>query len=1159
MEKYQFEPAVRKSMENSPVPFAVYQFIDRRVVTLILSQGFCDMLGFQDRDEAYYVMDHDMYRAAHPDDMARIADAAFRFATEGGEYNVVYRSKAEDDGRVMVIHAQGRHVYTETGVRLAYVWYSDEGEYVEKAGEDSVDLSRSYNQMLREGSMGRKIHYDALTGLPNMTYFFELAEAGIKNMAMSGKMPAIVFMDFCGMKGFNSKEGFEEGDRLIQAFGHLLADQFGNENCARFGQDHFAALMDADGIEERLNKLFEAGTLLNDGNALPIRAGIYRVTGEDLEIGAICDRAKMACDVNRSVQVSCFRYFDEKMLQDAEKKQYIIDNLDRALEERWITVYYQAIVRASDGKVCDEEALSRWIDPVRGFLSPADFIPTLEEARLIWKLDLYVVERVLEKLKRQAEAGLFLVPQSVNLSRTDFDSCDIVEEIRRRVDAAGIERSMLTIEITESTVGSNFEFIKAQVARFQELGFPVWMDDFGSGYSSLDVLQQIRFDLIKFDMRFMEHFDSDEAKIILTELVKMAGGLGIETVCEGVEKEEQVDFLSEIGCTKIQGYYYGKPMSFDTMLEMYRSGTDMHFENPAEAEYYAAIGRINMYDMSVLASEDDESLRKYFDTLPMAIMEVNGSRAWYTRCNRSYYAFMKRLFGAEIETDVVIDANDMPEGEGSAFMSAIMRCSRDGNRALIDEQVDEKTTIHTFIRRIAVNPVNGNAAIAVAVLAVVEAEEGGGASYESISRALASDYMNLYYVDLETDEFIEYTSDASRENLAVERRGSDFFGASAADAQLFIYKEDRDYFIESFTKENILRTLDEHGTFTLSYRLQMGEKPIYVNMKAVRMMTDRGHIIIGVSNVDAQMRQKEEMARLQAEQITYARINALSRDYICIYTVNPDTGHYVEYGATADYAGLNIPKEGEDFYFASKVQSERLVWPEDREMFQTMLNRERIMDEIRKNGLFTMRYRMNIDGEPRYTGLKATLIEEQDGPQLIIGVTDIDAQVRREQELERKLAAARSRANLDTLTGVKNKNAYDTMSDNLAKQIKGGQDVHYAIVLCRVLGLEEVNESQGHEAGDQMIRDACSIICNVYKHSPVFRVAGDEFAAVAQGHDYEHVEELDAELEEINRRNRESGGVVISCGMAKYDGKASVASVFERADALCRGTAEPQS
>ncbi|MER2235949.1 MAG: diguanylate cyclase, partial [Candidatus Limivicinus sp.] len=229
MDKYQFDPAVRENLENLPVPFSVFQLVDRRVVALILSKGFCELFGYDSKEEAYAAVNDDLYRSIHPDDKARIADAALRFTAEGGEYNVVYR-RPESDNQVSVIHAQGRHVYTETGARLAYMWYSDEGDYTESREEGGVNLIRSFNQMLREGSMSRKMHYDTLTGLPNMTYFFELAEAGIKNLVMSGREPAILFMDFSGMKSFNNKYGFAEGDKLIRAFGHLVAEEFGSEN-----------------------------------------------------------------------------------------------------------------------------------------------------------------------------------------------------------------------------------------------------------------------------------------------------------------------------------------------------------------------------------------------------------------------------------------------------------------------------------------------------------------------------------------------------------------------------------------------------------------------------------------------------------------------------------------------------------------------------------------------------------------------------------------------------------------------------------------------------------------------------------------------------------------------------------------------------------------
>ena len=391
---------------------------------------------------------------------------------------------------------------------------------------------------------------------------------------------------------------------------------------------------------------------------------------------------------------------------------------------------------------------------------------------------------MLEKIKQQAEAGFYLVPQSVNLSRMDFESCDVVEEIRRRVDEAGIARSMITVEITESVIGSDFDFMKKQVARFRQLGFPVWMDDFGSGYSSLDVLQQIHFDLIKFDMRFMERFgEGDESRIILTELMNMAIGLGTETVCEGVEQAEQVEFLREIGCTRIQGYYYGKPLPFEGILSLFEKGTSLEFENPEETEYYASIGRINLYDMAALGNENDDALNQYFNTLPMSILEVNGTKVRFNRCNRSYRDFMQRTLGVNYDTEE-IDCSDLAARHGASFFRAVMQCSRDGNRTILDEKVNGNTVAHTLVRRVAVNPVTGTAAIAVAVLAVIREDENAGTSYSQIAKALAADYVDLYYVNLDTEAFIEYSADAEREDLAMERRGEAFFSASRIEALL---------------------------------------------------------------------------------------------------------------------------------------------------------------------------------------------------------------------------------------------------------------------------------------------------------------------------------------------------------------------------------------
>ena len=257
--------------------------------------------------------------------------------------------------------------------------------------------------------------------------------------------------------------------------------------------------------------------------------------------------------------------YSQKQREAEKKRKYLLENIDRATEEGWIQVYYQPIVHSDSGKVCDEEALARWIDPVEGFLSPADFISELENAGLIYKLDLYVLEQVLKKIRSRMSAKEEIVPQSINLSRSDFETCDIVEEIRKRVDDAGVDHHMISVEITEEIIGENIDYMREQISRFQSLGFQVWMDDFGSGYSSLNLLHSVSFDLIKFDQSFTKKLtEGERGRIILRDMMKMAENLRVDTICEGVETKEQALFLREIGCSKQQGYYYGKPCPLDT-------------------------------------------------------------------------------------------------------------------------------------------------------------------------------------------------------------------------------------------------------------------------------------------------------------------------------------------------------------------------------------------------------------------------------------------------------------------------------------------------------------------------------------------------------------------------------------------------------------------
>ncbi|MBQ7542183.1 MAG: EAL domain-containing protein [Clostridia bacterium] len=979
MEKYQFTKEERALMESMQIPFAVYQYINKRVVTLALSDGFCELFGYEDRAEAYRDMDNDMYKDTHPDDVARIANAAFRFATQGGDYEVVYRTKKGDG--YTVVHASGKHFFTDTGVRLAQVSYTDEGAYVDKASPEDKAHAEAMSKALRAQSDLKGSRYDYLTGLPNMTCFFELVEAGKDAVLERNGMPVILYTDFSGMKFFNSKYGFTQGDEVLKSFAKLMADAFGSESCCRIGSDHFSAIAEEADLEDKLHGIIRVFDALFDGKTPPVHFGVYPYRMGNVSVSSACDLAKLACNAADGVYSSCFRYFSASMREGAMLRQYIIENIDTAIREKWISVYYQPIVRAVNEQVCNEEALARWIDPEKGFLSPADFIPALEDSGLIYKLDLYVLDSVLEHLRSLQAAGHYLLPHSVNLSRADFSACDMVEEIRRRVDAAGVGRDKIVVEITESTIGSSFEYMKAQVARFRSLGFPVWMDDFGSGYSSLDLLQSIGFDLIKLDMNFMRKFDeNDNGKIILTELMKMTSAMGVETVCEGVETEAHARFLHEIGCTKLQGYYFGKPTPFERVLEWYDTHRENGPENPAEAEYYEAIGRVNLYDPGIIAKEGESSLRNAFDTLPMGIIEIKGDQTRFLRSNRSYRAFIKRYFGI----DLSYQGTDFSKFDAAYLHNIVTTCCEQGLRSFYDERMPDGSVVHSFARRVGINAVSGNVAVAIVVLSVSEPEEG--TTYADIARALAADYYNIYLVDMDTDRYIEYSSQVGAEELAMERHGTDFFESAKRDTMTRLYEGDREMFLHWFSKDNIIRELDTQGAFTSTYRLVDSGKPMYVNMKITRLQPGGSRIIMGISVVDAYMREKEHYVKLQQELDAMGRIMALSDGYLSLYTVDPQTGKYVEYSSTNEYDSLGVAKQGEDFFRQSVLNAEKHVHKDDLPSFIAQFTRENVLREIRKSGKFIARYRLMIGGEIKPVTLKAALFKAGEEEELVIGI-----------------------------------------------------------------------------------------------------------------------------------------------------------------------------
>ena len=293
-------------------------------------------------------------------------------------------------------------------------------------------------------------------------------------------------------------------------------------------------------------------------------------------------------------------------------------------------------------------------------------------------------------------------------------------------------------------------------------------------------------------------------------------------------------------------------------------------------------------------------------------------------------------------------------------------------------------------------------------------------TYSRIAQALAEDYFCIYYVNLATDEFIEYSSDKDYKALGMETGGVDFFEMIRKSIPRVVYEDDQGTFLEIFTKKRVVKVLDEHKTFTFSYRLILNGEPTYVNMKVTRMKDDDGnHIIVGINNIDALMRQQARFKQAEADRITYSRVaQALAGDYFSIYIVDLDTDHFVEYSATEDYEVLGMEKAGEDFFNLSRKNMERVIFPGDKDRFMGIFTKEKILAIMERDGSFTMKYRLMVGETPVFVSMKATLLEDKDGRHLIIGTNNINAQMSREEEYRKNLADARNRAKNDFLANM---------------------------------------------------------------------------------------------------------------------------------------------
>ena len=303
---------------------------------------------------------------------------------------------------------------------------------------------------------------------------------------------------------------------------------------------------------------------------------------------------------------------------------YIESSFENAIENDYIQAFYQPVIRTVSRQLCSFEALARWIDPEYGVIFPDEFIPVLEKNNLIHILDQHILRQVCARIRRSATEGRTPVPVSVNLSRLDFFLCDIFEAVDGIVGEYELPHDMIYFEITESVMAEQKDMMLGIVEKFRNAGYQIWMDDFGSAYSSLNVLKEYSFNEIKMDMGFMRPFNQ-KSKRIATAVVEMAKSLEIHTLAEGVENEEQVRYMRNIGCEKVQGYFFGRPMPYeDAVAHLEENG--ITFELPQDRKYYDEIGLINVLSsVPFMTKEQRDSITtaRQLNSIPLALIEAH--------------------------------------------------------------------------------------------------------------------------------------------------------------------------------------------------------------------------------------------------------------------------------------------------------------------------------------------------------------------------------------------------------------------------------------------------------------------------------------------------------------------------------------------------------
>lgn len=479
-------------------------------------------------------------------------------------YQKELQKQVDENGRDTVIKVENKTLY----LRIFLKKLLDEDGAAIGAFIDIKNRTQEVNDLQAERY---RATHDPLTGLYNKEFFYEKVRQRLDEQPEEQFI--LICSDIGNFKMVNDVFGTECGDRVLIRIARALHEMCKPDQIyGRIDNDGFALLMKkSDYGEEYFQNVPQSKVYVEKDIEYPIRLylGVYEIVQKDLPVSVMCDRAKMAIATIKGNYQKRLAYYDEKLRQSVLNEQEIMGELDDAIASGQFHIYLQAQVNGQ-GESHGAEALVRWIHPKKGYLPPSAFIDILEKNGAIVRLDRYIWELTCQKLREWTDEGREDMYLSVNISPKDFYFIDIYETFTSLVEQYGINPGRLHLEITETSVMTDVQQRIKIIERLQAYGFIVEMDDFGSGYSSLNMLKEIHVNVLKVDMVFLRKTtEMERSRKILRTIIALAQELGMETIVEGVETSEQLEFLKSISCDIFQGYYFAKPMEVSQFEEIY--------------------------------------------------------------------------------------------------------------------------------------------------------------------------------------------------------------------------------------------------------------------------------------------------------------------------------------------------------------------------------------------------------------------------------------------------------------------------------------------------------------------------------------------------------------------------------------------------------------